>query len=299
MKDKVLVFGSKGMFGSYLTNILDKKGYDVVKSALEKNEGEDIHVVDVTDGKSVESLIKNVEPDWVINCAAYTNVNKAESESDIANVVNALAPKYMAKVCKDMNIPLVHISTDQVFGDNRKEGYEESCTDFKPLNVYGSTKLDGEKNILESGCTSYIFRTSWLFGPNATNFIKFVTDTALDKEKEIKIVTDEIGCPTYVGDLTKRVEMALDGEIEPGIYHACSKNALSRYEFAKEILDVQDIEREIEPIDSSMFTRPAKVPSISILVNTKLPEARSSYEMLEEYVKEVKNEKDCYTEKLS
>ena len=93
--------------------------------------------------------------------------------------------------------------------------------------------------------------------------------------------------------------MALDGEIEPGIYHACSKNALSRYEFAKEILEAQDIEKDIIPIDSSMFTRPAKVPPVSILVNTKLPEARTSYEMLEEYVKEVKNEKDCYTEKLS
>lgn len=299
MKEKVLIFGSKGMLGSYLTNVLEDRGYDVVKSALEKDDGEDVHVVDITDEKSVDSLIKNVEPDWVINCAAYTNVNKAESEPEVANAVNALAPKYMATACKDMNIPLVHISTDQVFGDDRKEGYEESCTDFKPLNVYGSTKLDGEKNILESGCTSYIFRTSWLFGPNATNFIKFVTDTASDPKKEIKIVTDEIGCPTYVGDLTKRVEMALDGEIEPGIYHACSKNALSRYEFAKEILEAQDIEKDIIPIDSSMFTRPAKVPSVSILVNTKLPEARTSYEMLEEYVKEVKNEKDCYTEKLS
>ncbi|MFA7682960.1 MAG: sugar nucleotide-binding protein, partial [Candidatus Dojkabacteria bacterium] len=138
------------------------------------------------------------------------------------------------------------------------------------------------KRVLGEGGGAYIFRTSWLFGPGATNFIEKISKYARELP-ELKVVTDEIGCPTFVGDLSERILLAIGGEIEPGIYHACSSNHLSRYEFAQEILGLQGIETPINECKLEDFERKAQVPNISILNNTKMPEARKSEEMLEEY----------------
>ena len=279
-KKKVLVFGSSGMLGSYFCKLLEEKydEFEVIRN--DKADGG----VDITQEQHVRDAIYDNKVDFVVNCAAYTDVNGAEENPEIAFKVNADAPKYMAQACHHLNIPFIHISTDYVFGDNREKGYPEDYDEFNPLNAYGVSKLEGEQNVLGIKGDNYIFRTSWLFGPGATNFIDKISKYARELP-ELKVVTDEVGCPTYVRDLSEGMILALNGEIDPGIYHVCSKDSLSRYEFAKEILRLQGIDTPIKEAKLEDFERKAQVPHISILLNTKLDEARSSTEMLEEYFK--------------
>ncbi|HHX99267.1 TPA: NAD(P)-dependent oxidoreductase [Candidatus Dojkabacteria bacterium] len=289
MSKKILVFGANGMLGSYLSNYFGKKGYEVVKTDRDNDDEKKIVGVDITNKKGLQDFVTEQNPDCVINCAAYTNVNQAESEPEVANTVNADAPKYMAEVSKDLNIPLIHISTNEVFGDGE---YDEESKEFNPLNEYAKSKRRGEENIENVGGTYYIFRTSWLFGPNAKNFIKFVTETEATEEKPLTIVTDEKGCPTYVGYLTRRMEEAVESKIEPGIYHVCSSDMISRYEFALQILETQGIEKPVIPVEKKdLPPRPVISPS-NQLINTKFPEHPTSYEMLVKYVEEMKQDRD-------
>lgn len=276
---KVLVFGSNGMLGTYLCNMLREKGYTVIEN--DKSRGG----VDVTKESEVRDIVYESSAEYVVNCAAYTNVNMAEEEPELAFKVNADAPKYMAKICKQLDIPFVHISTDYIFGDNKEDGYVEEYDRFNPLNIYGKSKLKGEENVLSEGKDTYIIRTSWLFGPNATNFISKISEAARNNP-ELKVVTDEIGCPTYVKDLSNGILLAVENKIKPGIYHVSSCNSLSRYEFAKEILQQQGLDTPIVESKLADFSRKAQVPNISILLNTKLDEARSSEEMLSDYFSE-------------
>ncbi|MFA5633946.1 MAG: dTDP-4-dehydrorhamnose reductase [Candidatus Dojkabacteria bacterium] len=275
---KVLLFGSSGMLGSYLSDLLEEKHPDFEVIRNDKADGG----IDITDEQQVRDMVYEKKADYVVNCAAFTDVNAAEDNPKVAFRVNADAPEYMAKICKEQNIPFIHISTDYIFGDNREEGYKEDHKEFNPLNIYGVSKLDGEQRILETGGTNYILRTSWLFGPGATNFIDKISKYARELP-ELKVVTDEVGCPTYVRDLSEAIILALEDKIDPGIYHVCSRDSLSRYEFAQEILRLQGIDTPIHEAKLSDFDRKAQVSNISILINTKLDEARSSTEMLEEY----------------
>lgn len=279
-KKKVLVFGSSGMLGSYFCNLLEEKYLDFEVIRNDKADGG----VDITEESEVRDAIYDNKVDFVVNCAAYTDVNGAEENPEIAFKVNADAPKYMAQACHHLNVPFIHVSTDYVFGDNREKGYPEDYDEFNPLNAYGVSKLEGEENVLGIKGDNYIFRTSWLFGPGATNFIDKISKYARELP-ELKVVTDEVGCPTYVRDLSEGMILALKGEVAPGIYHISSKDSLSRYEFAKEILRLQGIDTPIKEAKLEDFERKAQVPHISILLNTKLDEARSSTEMLEEYFK--------------
>lgn len=275
---KVLIFGSSGMLGSYLCNLLEEKYPEFKVIRNDKAEGG----IDITDEQQVREMVFETKADYVVNCAAFTDVNAAEDNPEIAFKVNADAPEYMAKVCKEQDIPFLHISTDYVFGDNKEDGYMEDHSEFNPLNVYGVSKLDGEQRVLQTGGKNYILRTSWLFGPGATNFIEKISKYA--KELPVlKVVTDEVGCPTYVKDLSEVIILALKEKIDPGIYHVCSRDSLSRYEFAQEILRLQEIDTTIIEAKLADFDRKAQVPNISILVNTRLDEARTSTEMLEEY----------------
>lgn len=275
---KVLILGSSGMLGSYLCNLLEEKYPEFKVIRNDKAEGG----IDITDEQQVREMVFETNADYVVNCAAFTDVNAAEDNPEIAFKVNADAPEYMAKVCKEQDIPFLHISTDYVFGDNKEDGYKEDHSEFNPLNVYGVSKLDGEQRVLKTGGKNYILRTSWLFGPGATNFIEKISKYA--KELPVlKVVTDEVGCATYVKDLSEVIILALEGKIDPGIYHVCSRDSLSRYEFAQEILRLQEIETTMIEAKLADFDRKAQVPNISILVNTRLDEARTSTEMLEEY----------------
>jgi len=294
MNKKILVFGANGMLGSYLSKYFEKEGYEVIKSDMFDEPKKNIIGKDITDEQKLKTFIYEQNPDFVVNCAAYTNVNKAESEPEIANAVNALAPKYMVETCKELKTGFIHISTNEVFGDGV---YDESSTEYKPLNEYAKSKRKGEEYIEKCGGINYTFRTSWLFGPGAKNFISFVTNTEASEEKPLTIVIDEKGCPTYVGYLAKEIGRAVESEIEPGIYHVCSSNMLSRYEFALEILEAQGIEKPIIPVEKKdLPPRPVISPS-NQLISTKLDKAPISQEMLEEYVSEIPKEGDDYLEK--
>lgn len=273
---KVLVFGSSGMLGSYLCSILEDSEYEVVRND-KSNDG-----IDITNKEDVIDCIKKYLPDTVVNCSAYTNVEKAEEEREVAFKVNCDAPGYIALICRDLNIPFIHISTDYVFGENKRDGYTESYEKFLPLNVYGESKLEGEKKVLDIGGTVYVLRTSWLFGPNATNFIEKISKYGRELP-ELKVVTDEVDCPTYVGDLSNVILSAIKSDIKPGVYHVCSSDTCSRYEFAKEILSMQGINTPVYECKLSDFDREAKVPNYSQLINTKLPPMRTWREMLGEY----------------
>lgn len=293
-KKKLLVFGANGMLGSYLSNYFEKKGYEVIKSDMFDDSDKGIIGKDITNEKELKVFVYEQAPDFVINCAAYTNVNKAESEPKTAFAVNAEATKYMAEISKEINVPFVHISSNEVFGDG---AYDERSRDFNPLNQYAKSKRKGEEYIEECGGVNYVFRTSWLYGPGARNFIRFVTETEATKESPLRIVVDEKGCPTYVGYLTERIEDAVESRIEPGIYHVCSSDMISRYEFALEILSAQGIEKPVIPVEKKdLPPRPVISPS-NQLINTKLEQAPTSYEMLKEYVSECRVEKDDYSEK--
>lgn len=290
--NKILVFGANGMLGTYLSEYFQEKGYEVVRSDRSSEE----NAIDITDEEQLKEFVIDINPDFVINCAAYTNVNQAESEPEIANKVNGTAPKYMAEVSKELKIPFIHVSTNEVFGDG---AYDEDSREFNPLNEYAKSKLAGEMNIEKVGGTNYIFRASWLYGPGARNFIKFVTDTEATEENPLRIVKDELGCSTYVGYLTRKIEEAVESKIDAGIYHACSSDYLSRYEFALQILQAQGIEKPVIPIEKKdLPPRPVKSPSNQLLV-TKFDDAPTSEEMLKEYVTEIgyKREKEETVEK--
>lgn len=290
---KVLVVGSHGLLGSTLVNQLKEKGYKVFTSDISDKDG-----IDITNPKSVEEKFKEVKPDFVVNCAAYTNVEACEDSDQykIANAVNAEGPRNLGVECINHNANLIHISTDYIFGDNNPDGYDESYGSYNPLNKYGETKLEGEyqlellrggkeeSNYYNQGPLFYVVRTSALFGEGATNFIAKILQFAKEKEY-LEVVTDEIVCPTYVKDLSEGIAYLIENEPKGGIYHYSGEGSCSRNEFAKEILRLAGIDTPVKPTTLDKFNRKAKIPNISILKNTKFPKIRTWEEMLEDFMK--------------
>jgi len=287
---KVLVIGSSGMLGQELVFMLREKNFDVVTGDLSTNN------VDITNYENIKKYIEENKPDSLVNCAAYTDVNKAEENPDLANAVNNKGVKNLSEICKQLNIDLIHISTDYVFGENRKEGYLEDYQDYKPLSIYAKTKMNGEKSLIKvagglkgsdfniKSPMFFIVRTSWLFGKNAKNFIEKITQYAKELP-ELKVVTDEIGCPTYTKDLCESIMLLLEDSFTSGIYHCCSSNSCSRYDFAKKILELQNIDTKIKKCKLVDFQRKAVIPNLSIMKNSKLPKLRTWEEMLIDYLR--------------
>ncbi|HRP37340.1 MAG TPA: dTDP-4-dehydrorhamnose reductase [Candidatus Dojkabacteria bacterium] len=293
MKSKeVLVIGSHGLLGSTLVKLLKEKGYKVSTSDISDEDG-----IDITKPDSVEKQFSKVKPDFVVNCAAYTNVEACEDPDQykIAYAVNAEGPKNLAVASINHNVNLIHISTDYVFGDNDKNGYDESYSTFNPLNKYGETKRAGEYNLEKlRGCMEgsyyynqgplfYVVRTSALFGEGATNFIAKILQFAKEKEF-LEVVTDEVVSPTYVKDLSEGIIYIIENEPKGGIYHYSGEGSCSRNEFAKEILRLAGINTPVKPTTLDKFNRKAKIPNVSILKNTKFPEIRGWKEMLEDFL---------------
>jgi dTDP-4-dehydrorhamnose reductase len=248
------------MFGTDLVDLLKSR-----KASLDPNLEfiEAPHeVLDITREDTVSGFISTHTPDIIVNCAAFTNVDKCENESKAAFNVNALGPKYLATAAKECGARLIHISTDFVFDGNGDRPYiEEDQTN--PLSEYGRTKREGERNT-QSHCNSYlIVRTSWLFGHNGINFAAKMLELA-EHNKELSIVTDEIGSPTYTPDLAVALWTLIKQECE-GIINVSSYGSCSRYEWAEYIFETMGYKIKINPIKSSQYKRPAKVPLNSTL----------------------------------
>ena len=256
---KVLVTGATGMLGSDLCPMLEDAGFDVIETTIEE--------LDITDEQNVKDLLNDVKPDYVIHCAAYTNVDKAEEEPDKAELVNGVATKYIATACKENESVLIYISTDYVFDGTKNTPYKPE-DQTNPMNSYGLSKLHGEQAVEENCDRYYILRTSWLYGHHGKNFVE--TMISLADKPEVKVVDDQIGCPTWTVDLADAIIGFIDEDPDYGIYHACGGGSTTWYGFAREIYNQMGLQVNLKPCTTEEFPRPAKRPKYSIMDNEGL-----------------------------
>ncbi|WP_235284331.1 dTDP-4-dehydrorhamnose reductase [Methanosarcina mazei] len=260
---KTLIIGSTGMLGSDLCKVFP----DAVKLTH--------HDLDITDRDQVIESILEIKPDVVINAAAYTNVDGCEDNKELAFQVNGYGPGYIAEACARAGAKLVHFSTDYIFDGSKKEYVESDIPD--PINVYGDSKLLGEKKIIENMDNYRIVRISWLFGIHGKNFVETMLKLSGEMDT-VKVVNDQFGKPTYTMDLASKVKEII--ELDPGIYHITNDGICSWYEFASSIID------NVIPCTSEEFPRKAKRPKYSVLVNTKTEPMRHWKEALKDYLQE-------------
>lgn len=225
---KVLITGVKGQLGYDVVNELEKQNIEAV--------GVDIEEMDITDSASVNKVIKEVNPDAVIHCAAWTAVDAAEDEDkkEKVKLVNVDGTQNIANVCKELDIKMMYISTDYVFNGEGTEPWQPDCKDYAPQNVYGQTKLDGELAVANTLNKYFIVRIAWVFGKNGNNFIKTMLKVGKNHD-QLKVVSDQIGTPTYTFDLAKLlVSMIVTDKY--GYYHATNEGGyISWWDFTKEI----------------------------------------------------------------
>ena len=255
---KILVTGANGMLGQDLCPMLEDSCYEVVET--------DVHNLDITDFNVVQDVLSNENPDYVIHCAAYTNVDKAEEDLETATKINVLGTENLAKVCGEKGITLVYISTDYVFAGDANKPYK-STDSTAPLNNYGLTKCQGEEAVKKYCEKYYIARTSWLYGIHGKNFVE--TMISLAEKPELKVVNDQMGCPTWTVDLANSIVKLIETK-SYGIYHTCGGGYTTWYGFAKEIFEQAKLEVNLKPCTTDEFPRPAKRPTYSVMDNEGL-----------------------------
>lgn len=229
----------------------------------------DVEELDITNLESVMQFVEENKPEYIINCAAFTAVDKAEECYDLAEKINAEGPKNLAIAAKKGNATLIHISTDYVFSgdlDISKAYTEEDQTG--PVTVYGITKLHGEEAVKANCEKYYIFRTAWLYG-DGNNFVRTMLKLGKEKE-EINVVADQHGSPTYSVDLANIIYQAIEKNIPHGIYHSTNEGFTTWFDFTKKIFELANITCKINPVTSEEFIRPAKRPKNSMLSKKKL-----------------------------
>lgn len=259
---KILVTGGNGQLAQCLK--------DVVKNNDELDVNfQDLPELDITNIQQLVSYFLKNELDYCINCAAYTAVDLAEEQSDLAYAVNADGPKNLAEVCKKHQVKLLHISTDFVFDGKKQTPYIE--TDMpNPLGVYGKSKWQGERNIQEIMEDYFILRTSWLYSEYGNNFMKTMLKLSETRD-EINVVSDQIGSPTYAGDLAEvLIKIVLSSSTNYGLYHFSNSGAISWYDFAVEIFTQFGKKIEVKPITTKDYPTAAKRPKFSVLETTKI-----------------------------
>ena len=259
----------------------------------------DVAELDITNEKMVYDFITNLKPDLIINCAAYTAVDKAEENLELADRINGDGPTNLAKAAKAVGSKLVHISTDYVFGGelDLSKAYKED-DEKKPVTAYGITKLHGEQGIQNNLEEYYIFRTAWLYGIGGNNFVKTMTKLGTERD-ELSVVSDQHGSPTYAKDLTEIIYQAVYKKIPYGVYNATNEGFTTWYDFTKEILAEQGIECKVNPVTTAEYIEMMKVtqakrPFNSQMSKDKLKQAGISVpewkDGLRRYLEEVQNE---------
>lgn len=282
---KVFVTGVNGQLGHDVVNELYKRGHMAVGSDVAAYNGifGDFPVatmpyiaLDITDSKDVEKVVTEIRPDAVIHCAAWTAVDMAEDEDKKALVrkINAGGTRNIANICKDINCKMVYISTDYVFGGRGTEPWQPDCKDYAPLNIYGKTKLEGERIVADMLEKYFIVRTAWVFGRNGRNFIRTMLDIGR-KQDMIRVVDDQIGTPTYTPDLARLLIDMVETE-KYGYYHATNEGGyISWYDFACEIFRQAGYTTKVIPVTTKEYglSRAAR-PFNSRLDKGKLVEKR-------------------------
>lgn len=264
---KILVTGVKGQLGFDVVNELEKRGHTAI--------GVDIEEMDITNKKSVNTVIHGANPDGVIHCAAWTAVDAAEEEENKEKVmaVNASGTRYIAEVCKDLAIPMMYISTDYIFDGQGKTPWTPDQQNYAPLNVYGASKLAGEQAVKELLSDYFIVRIAWVFGTHGNNFIRTMLNVGKTHDT-LTVVDDQIGTPTYTFDLARLLVDMIETK-EYGIYHATNEGGyISWYDFTKEIYRQAGYTTKVVPVTSAEYgASVAARPFNSRLDKSKLREA--------------------------
>jgi len=264
----ILITGAEGQLGTEI-KLISKNyyGYDFIFT--------DIGTLDITDSEKTVNFIRNTNPDWIINCASYNQVDKAEAEAHLAMQVNSTGVKNICAAIKGGECRLIHFSTDYVFNGNTSIPYNEySIPD--PLSAYGNSKLDGEKAALSHHATMVV-RTSWLYSSTGSNFVKTILKKAKNTET-LKVVFDQIGTPTYAADLAEAIVTIIAGVIrnriafKPGIYHYSNEGVCSWYDFAEAIAEEAGLNCGIIPILTDQYPLAAKRPAYSVFDKSKIKE---------------------------
>jgi dTDP-4-dehydrorhamnose reductase len=259
---KILVTGSNGQLGKELKKISSLfPQFDFI---FLSREDLPIHHFEL-----VRNFFKGYHPQYLINCAAYTAVDKAEAERDLAFQVNAEAVGVLAAICKQYHTSFIHISTDYVFDGTATIPYKEDSP-TNPQSVYGASKLEGEKQAMQLNTDSIIIRTSWVYSEFGKNFVRTMMKLMSERE-EINVVNDQIGSPTYAADLALAIlQIIAGGNWQPGIYNYSNKGVISWYDFALAIKEVAGFTCKVNPIPTSQYPTPAKRPAYSVLDKTKI-----------------------------
>jgi dTDP-4-dehydrorhamnose reductase len=276
---KIIILGSHGMLASDVADVFS----DCNLILWDRND------LDITDREMVIKKITEVNPDVVINCAAYTNVDKAEEEKDLVMKINGEAVGYIALAAKMTSAILVHYSTDYVFSGEKESGYLENDEPEEPISIYGRSKLLGEEKLIDNHDMYYILRLSWLYGPKEgpkAGFKNFVNSILrLSKERDnLKVVNDQFGKPTFSGDVAQKTREILENDYPCGVYHCINEGETSWYEFAQEIVRLSGNKCTVSPCTTEEYPLPARRPKNSVLVNTKMTVLRSWKEALKEYL---------------
>jgi dTDP-4-dehydrorhamnose reductase len=260
----VLVTGANGQLGNEMRLMAQNSSYHYIFT--------DVEELDITDFNAILQTVKEKEIQIIVNCAAYTNVDKAENDFDIANALNNIAVGRLANVAKAQNATLIHISTDYVFNGNNHIPYtEDDITD--PIGVYGKTKLAGEETIKKVGCNYIILRTAWLYSKWGNNFVKTMQKLTLEKDS-LSVIFDQIGSPTYAKDLAHAISLIIERNMlnQQGIYHYSNEGVCSWFDFAKEICELSGHNCNITPIHSQEYPSKVTRPHYSVLDKTKFKE---------------------------
>lgn len=281
MEQKILIIGAQGMLGHDVAEAFS----DYEPTCWDKDE------LDITDKKSVVEKLTELKPTIIINTAAYTDVDGAETEQgkEIALAVNGTAVGYLSEAAQKIGALFVHYSTEYVFNGINKDGYRENDP-VSPVNVYGESKALGEKLLQQNTDIFYIIRSSWLYGkapqrgkPRGLNFAQTMLKLA-ETKKEISVVNNQFGKPTYTLDLALKTRQIIDEKKPYGIYHIANDGVCTWYDFAKKIFEIKGINVMVKPITSEEYPAPTPRPKYSVLLNTELEPLRTWEEALKEYL---------------
>jgi dTDP-4-dehydrorhamnose reductase len=263
---KILLTGAQGQVGQAIVQANQQLSMHEIISCNR-------HLLDITDSTQVRKVLEQHKPDVVINAAAYTAVDKAESERELAFAVNAIGPKNLARACEASHIPLLHLSTDYIFDGQKVSSYREDDP-AAPLGVYGKSKWQGEQAVREYCEKHVILRVSWVFGEHGHNFVKTMLRLMQERE-ELKVVNDQHGCPTYADDIAKQLLAICQDPKQWGTFHYCGAPVTTWYSFAQAIREEASKitalrVRTIHPISTSEYPTPAQRPKHSVLNCDKL-----------------------------
>ena len=284
---KILVIGSDGQLGLEFQKISNSFGslswiFSTIKT------------LDLLRLETINSFLNNINPTVIVNCAAYTNVDKAETEPKLVNTINYMAVDIISKWTSSNNVKLIHISTDYVFDGLSKIPLSEN-SNTNPINVYGSSKLKGEQVCLKNDTNSIIIRTSWLYSSFGNNFLKTMIEL-MKKNNSVRVVNDQIGSPTYAHDLAEVIlEIIVNYKTESGLFHYSNEGEISWFEFARSIKELYNLDCKIIGVSSKEFKTLAKRPKYSLLNKSKIKttfnlEIPNYKQSLKNCIKIIKNE---------